>query len=84
MPRSRRSTACWRTSARPQLPQVLVLNKADLTGWPAGFERDEYGKIARLRVSAKTGAGLDLVRLAIDEFRSGATLTGIVRPAQLR
>ena len=49
-------------------------NKIDLTGLPAGLERDEHGKIARLRVSAKTGAGLDLVRLAIDEFRSGATL----------
>ncbi len=52
------------------LPQILVLNKADLTGLPAGLERDEYGKIARLRVSARTGAGLDLVRQAIDEFMS--------------
>jgi GTP-binding protein HflX len=58
-----------------QVPQLLVLNKADLTGLPAGLERDQYGKIARLRVSAKTGAGMDLVGLAVDEFRSGATLT---------
>ncbi len=58
------------------LPQVLVLNKIDLTGLPAGIERDEYGRIARLRVSARTGAGLDLVRLAIDEFRSGTTVAG--------
>jgi GTP-binding protein HflX len=56
------------------VPQVLVLNKADLTALPAGLERDECGKIARLRVSARTGAGLDLVRLAIDEFRAGTTL----------
>jgi len=54
-----------------QVPQVLVLNKIDLTGLTAGIERDEYGRIARLRVSAKTGAGMDLVRLAIDEFRAG-------------
>ena len=54
-----------------EVPQVLVLNKNDLTGLPAGIERDEYGRIARLRVSAKTGAGMDLVRLAIDEFRAG-------------
>jgi GTP-binding protein HflX len=58
------------------LPQVVVLNKIDLTGLAPGSERDEHGRIARLRVSAKTGAGLDLVRLAIDEFRSGATLAG--------
>ena len=57
-----------------ELPQLIVLNKADLTVLPAGFERDEYGRISRLRVSAKTGAGMDFVRLAIDEFRSGSTL----------
>jgi GTP-binding protein HflX len=56
------------------LPQVIVLNKADLTHLPAGFERDEYGRISRLRVSAKTGAGIEFVRLAIDEFRSGSIL----------
>ena len=56
------------------VPQVLVLNKADWTALPAGLERDEYGKIARLRVSARTGAGLELVRLAVDEFRSGTAL----------
>jgi GTP-binding protein HflX len=54
-----------------EVPQIVILNKADLTGLPAGIERDEYAKIARLRVSAKTGAGLDLIRQAIDEYRSG-------------
>jgi GTP-binding protein HflX len=56
------------------VPQVVVLNKTDLTAVPPGMERDERGNIARLRVSARTGAGLELVRLAIDEFRAGATL----------
>jgi GTP-binding protein HflX len=58
-----------------ELPQVIVLNKNDLTPLPAGFERDEYGRISRLRVSAKTGAGIEFVRQAIDEFRSGSTLS---------
>jgi GTP-binding protein HflX len=58
------------------LPQVVVLNKTDLTGLPPAIERDEHGRIARLRVSAKTGAGLELVRLAVDEFRSGASVAG--------
>jgi GTP-binding protein HflX len=57
-----------------EVPQVLVLNKTDLTGLPPGIERDEYGRIARLRSSAKTGAGMDLVRLAIDEFRAGSSV----------
>jgi GTP-binding protein HflX len=56
------------------VPQVVVLNKTDLTAVPSGIERDERGNISRLRVSARTGAGLELVRLAIDEFRAGATL----------
>ena len=56
------------------VPQIIVLNKADVTGLPAGLERDEYGRIARLRVSAKTGAGMELVQLAVDEFQSGVTL----------
>ncbi|MCU0972913.1 MAG: GTPase HflX [Burkholderiales bacterium] len=48
-------------------PQVQVLNKIDLAGLAPAVERDEYGKIARVFSSARTGAGLDLVRLALDE-----------------
>jgi GTP-binding protein HflX len=58
-----------------EVPQILVLNKVDLTGLAPGVERDEYGKISRLRVSAKTGAGVDLIRQAVDEFRSGTGRT---------
>ncbi|MCW5620954.1 MAG: GTPase HflX [Burkholderiales bacterium] len=61
-----------------QVPQIVILNKADLTGLPVGLERDEYAKIARLRVSAKTGAGVDLIRQAVDEFRSGAVSRGSI------
>jgi GTP-binding protein HflX len=57
-----------------EVPQIVVLNKTDLTGLPEGIQRDEHGRIARLRAAARTGAGLDLVRQAIDEFRSGSTL----------
>ena len=56
-----------------EVPQILVHNKIDLAGLAPGVERDEYGKIARLRVSAVTGAGLDDLRHAIDEFRSSAS-----------
>jgi GTP-binding protein HflX len=51
------------------IPQILVLNKTDLTGLPAGIERDEYGKIKQIRLSAKTGEGLDLLREALVEVR---------------
>jgi GTP-binding protein HflX len=41
------------------VPQIHVLNKCDLAGLPPGIERDEYGKIRTVRVSALTGTGCD-------------------------
>jgi GTP-binding protein HflX len=49
------------------IPQILVWNKIDLTAVPAGLDRDEYGKICRVCLSAKTGAGLDFLRYALTE-----------------
>lgn len=49
-------TPCW-----------LVLNKCDLTGAEPGVERDAYGKICRLRLSAASGAGVDLLRSSLAE-----------------
>jgi GTP-binding protein HflX len=49
------------------IPQVLVWNKIDLTAVPPGLDRDEYGKIRRVCLSAKTGAGLDFLRDALAE-----------------
>ncbi len=54
------------------VPQVLVFNKIDLAndgrGTPPGVERDEYGKIFRSRVSARSGDGLEGLRGAIAEL----------------
>jgi GTP-binding protein HflX len=47
------------------VPQILVWNKIDATHAAPGVERDEYGRIARVRLSAKTGAGVDLLRTAL-------------------
>lgn len=52
------------------IPQLLVFNKIDLTGEAPRLERDAHGRVARLWVSAHTGAGLDLLRQALaDHFR---------------
>jgi GTP-binding protein HflX len=48
-------------------PQILVLNKIDLADLSPGVERDEYGKIARIWLSAATGEGLELLRDALAE-----------------
>ena len=60
------------------VPQVAAWNKIDASGLEAGVERDEYGKIYRVFVSARTGAGIVGLRLAIAERaqprkRSGQT-----------
>ncbi len=50
-----------------EVSQILVLNQIDRAGIPAGLERDEYGKICKVLVSAKTGAGFDLLLQALTE-----------------
>ena len=44
------------------VPQILIMNKIDLNHIEAGVERDEYDKITRIKLSAKTGAGIGLLR----------------------
>jgi len=51
-----------------EVPQLMVLNKLDLTGLPPAVERDEYDRITRVRVSAKCGDGLPLLREALTEM----------------
>jgi len=60
------------------IPQVLVMNKIDLTALPPRIERDEYGRISRVWASAQTGAGVEFVRLVLEEG-AGPALT----PAEL-
>lgn len=52
------------------IPQILILNKIDLIDLAASgksYTRDEYGKISRIRLSARTGEGLEFVRHALGE-----------------
>lgn len=50
------------------IPQLMVLNKIDVNGLAPGLERDEYGRIGRIWVSARTGEGFDLLREALAEY----------------
>ena len=60
------------------VPQIRVYNKCDLTAAEPGVERDAYGKITRVRLSARTGAGLPRLRTAIAEFaRAEPDQTGL-------
>jgi len=51
-----------------EAPRLPVWNKIDAAGLEPGVERDQYGRISRVFVSARTGAGLELLRGAIAEF----------------
>ena len=50
-----------------EVPQILVLNQIDRIGMDAGLERDEYGRICKVRISAKTGEGLEYLVQALQE-----------------
>ncbi len=52
-----------------KVPQVLILNQIDRMDCEAGYDRDEYGRIVRIRVSAKTGEGMAFIRLALQEHQ---------------
>ena len=63
--------AVLREIGADSIPQIQVWNKIDLwergAAHEPGAERDEYGRISRVFVSARTGAGLDGLRMAIME-----------------
>ena len=50
------------------IPQIMVWNKIDLKGLEPEIERDEYGKISAVRVSAIKSEGMDLLRAALVEM----------------
>lgn len=49
------------------VPQILIHNQIDRVGLEPALSRDEYGRITTIHASAKTGEGLDLIRLAMAE-----------------
>jgi len=57
------------------IPQILVWNKIDAADLQPGVERDEYDKISRVFISARSGAGLDLLRDAIVEAAGSARVS---------
>jgi GTPase len=65
------------------IPQILVWNKIDLNGLAPGLERDEYGKISRVRLSAATGEGIELLRLALTEAATARSAANHPEPQQV-
>ncbi len=61
-----------------QVPQLLVFNKTDLGGEPSGVSRDELQRVRAVRLSAQTGAGLELLVAALREHFGEGRVAGTV------
>ena len=58
-----------------EAPRLVAWNKIDAASLEPRVERDQYGRISRVFVSARTGAGLELLREAIAEFAKARAAT---------
>ncbi|MDP2794506.1 MAG: GTPase HflX [Sulfurisoma sp.] len=67
-----------------EAPQIVVWNKIDLTAAAPEVERDDCGRLARIRVSARSGAGLDLLRDALAEIARDSVRQDAIAPAALQ
>jgi GTP-binding protein HflX len=68
------------------VPQLQVFNKIDLMDLEPRLQRDSSGKPTRVFVSAKTGAGMDLLLTAVSELLADGIVqeTVVIQPAQAR
>jgi len=64
-----------------EVPRIVVMNKIDLTGVEPAVARDECGNIVRIALSARTGAGVDLLKQALVRFAQSRRLDE-QRPAE--
>ena len=53
-----------------EVPQITVWNKIDLTAASPAIEHDDCGNISSVRLSARSGAGLPMLREALAEVAS--------------
>lgn len=61
------------------LPVIHVYNKADILGFPPRVDLSDTGLPRRVWISARTGAGLDVLLQAISRFVFKERVRGIVR-----
>ena len=64
-------------------PQVIVLNKIDLTPDPPRFDLDDARILRVVRVSAATGAGIDDLKRALFELVPEAEVVPLADEAEL-
>jgi GTP-binding protein HflX len=68
------------------VPQIQLMNKIDRLGIEPRVQRDQSGKVVRVWVSAKTGAGMDLLIEVLAEYFAQDQVSGDIylSPQQAR
>ena len=52
-----------------KVPQIVIMNQIDKLELAPEISRDQYGSISKISLSAFTGAGLDLLKIALFEHQ---------------
>ena len=60
------------------VPQIQIMNKIDLLDMEPRIDRDDEGRVRRIWVSAKTGAGLDLIQSVLLEYFREDQVKGLI------
>ncbi len=63
-----------------RVPQILVMNKVDLTGVEPHVAWDECGNIVSVHLSARHGQGIELLKQALTEYSNARPHTQARRP----
>lgn len=61
-----------------EVPQIQVMNKIDRLDMEPRVDRDDEGRVRRIWVSAKTGAGLDLIQAVLLEYFREDQIKGLI------
>jgi GTP-binding protein HflX len=64
--------AVLREIGADHIPQIMVWNKIDLAALEPSVEHDEDGEIGRVFVSARSGAGVDMLRSALSTYAAAS------------
>ena len=69
-----------------EVPQIQIMNKIDRMEMEPRIERDDLNRVTRIWVSAKTGAGMDMVRDVLAEYFRDDMVKGEIslKPEQAR
>ena len=61
-----------------EVPQIQIMNKIDRLDTEPRIDRDEEGRVRRIWVSAKTGAGLELIQSVLLEYFREDQIQGLI------